>query len=573
MTSATVSVWKDCGYTEGAYIVPSQSDTLPSPDFTFTLPSIPRDTLFSSFNVKHPYTDLYDCSYLRISYDFNNGSDIILYGWIDNVGCLSDTADSPNTTVKWHVDLWRTYLSRASFGAGTVMRRLPNNDDPPQSYPFKTSLVQDIKTDLAPSSNQYIYWAFMNVIQGESTKSTSTYCWPVNSNAPNFRYQLKDTDGSDRGQAPSFNQTVTGEFDELFGVDPTAIYGIWLSPVSPCDYTVESTSLSTYITMSPWRAFKNNTTGFFKPFLYEYTSVGSTDYYPTRTVAINEMTSDTSKSVITDMDGGPVLTLPWGVRVMHAEYRVVNADVGMYLTYRFVTRDSEYLDAAANGLECTIPLKTLPMSENARSSYVYGGQQDYDRTQLQIAREQALYSGLANIATGGLQGAVAGGTAQTTTTLSTNPGSESEKIQWQKDQIRKSGAGYGAIIGMAGQAAGAIGDYYITGITNDRTMDNTLDYMAQKTAAMTLPSSGIDWIVHGRRPMIVRLRWDQYSIDQRENDLLMYGARVHETHDNCQSIIEAGGPLQINNLNVTGSIPVQAKNYFRRRFSDGVKIV
>lgn len=572
MTSATVSVWKDCGYTEGAYIVPSQSDTLPSPDFTFTLPSIPRDTLFSSFNVKHPYSDLYDCSYLRIAYDFNNGNDIVLYGWIDNVGCMSDTLDSPNTTVSWHVDLWRTYLDKASFGAGTVTRRLPNNDDPPQTYPFKTSLVQDLKTELIPK-NIYsdFYWAIINLTTGTGTKTSTTLCWPVNIKNPTQSYNVSGSGTS--GQAPSYFQTMTGAFDELLGLDPTAIYGAWLSPISPADFTFSSNAF----TMEPWTVY-NGGKGYYA--FRTYASGTESNYYTERSVSVNAKTRDTSQVVVTDYDANPILTLPWGVQVMRSYYRLINADVSVYISFRFTTKDSELLDASANGLACTIPLKTLPLTENAKSSYIYSGQQEYDREQMQISRQQSFIS---TITGGGQSAAQMAIMSQIGSTKTEYQGrylvnSEGRPVPtgsgaFTTTTTSKVGANYAFAGSLLATTVGATIDYGMAGYFNDRTMDNTLSYMAQKTAAMTLPSSGTDWLIYGRTPSLVTLVWDQYSINQRENDLLMYGARVHETHDNCQDIIDAGGPLQINNLNVTGAIPVQAKNYFRRRFSDGVKIV
>jgi hypothetical protein len=40
----------------------------------------------------------------------------------------------------------------------------------------------------------------------------------------------------------------------------------------------------------------------------------------------------------------------------------------------------------------------------------------------------------------------------------------------------------------------------------------------------------------------------------------------------CNSLVKAGGPLQIANLIVMGDIPVQAKNYIANKFADGVRI-
>ena len=576
MTSATVSVWKDCGYTEGAYIVPSQSDTLPSPDFTFTLPSIPRDTLFSSFNVKHPYTDLYDCSYLRISYDFNNGNDIVLYGWIDNVGCMSDTSDSPNTTVSWHVDLWRTYLDKASFGAGTVTRRLPNNDDPPQNYPFKWSTVTDDKQSLVSISDSDIYWVFINMTFNKGISGTTTLCWPCNINSSNLRYKIPTT-GADMTSAPSYLQTITGAFDELLGIDPTAIYGVWISPIPPAPYVIQTKDGSKVVSMSPWGYYSSDKGGAFQA---QRADLFKPDFYPETMVTINAKTADYEQCIITDLDAQPALALPWGVQAMFSYYRIINADVSMYISFRLITKDSQTLDAATNGIECTIPLKTLPLTENAKSSYIYSGQQEYDRYQMEIARKQALV----NSVTGGANSAVNNtimsqiGSSKTEQQGRYMVNSEGKPVPTGNGLMKtttttKVGAPQAAIATFGISAGMGFIDYAAAGYFNDRTMDNTMYYMGMKTASLTLPSSGLDWTLHGRKPMIVKLRWDQYSIDQRENDLLMYGARVHETHDSCQDIIDAGGPLQINNLNVTGAIPVQAKNYFRRRFSDGVKIV
>lgn len=587
MTSATISLWKDCGYTEGSFIVPSQSDILPTPDYTFTLQAIPRDTLFTGFSVKEAFSELYDCSYLKVSYDFNNGEDITVYGWIDTVSYISDTANNANTYVEWHVDLWRTYLSKAHFGIGTVLRRLPNNDDPPQSYPFKWSEVTNDKQDLLSiKDNGSIYWAFLNMTKTNDVgnKVTTTLCWPCNIVSSNLKYKLKvDGYAESTVYAPSFQQTVTGAFDEVLEIDPTAIYGVWLSPIPPAPYTKTSSGVDQVITMSPWGYYGGEKGCAFQTVR---TQTGKVDFYPETRVSINAKTTDYEQCIITDLDSQPVLSLPWGIQVMYSNYRIVNADISMYISFRLVTKDSETLDSSVNGIECSIPLKTLPLSENAKSSYIYSGQQEYDRENMEIQRKQALVNSLTSMMGSTTTNAVMAslGDARTSQGVYTNvpvmSGKASNPTQigsltGELGARTNAGMGIGkasvltAGVGIAGSAI----DYVSAGYFNDKSMNTTLDYMGMKTGSMILPASGLDWILHGRMPMIVRLRWDDYSIQQRENDLLTYGAHVQETYESCQSLIDAGGPLQINNLNVTGTIPVQAKNYFRRRFSDGVKIV
>ena len=124
MTSATVSVWRDCGFTEGALEVPSKTSSLPASTFTYELQAIPRNTLFSRMTVKAPYEDLYD-------------------GWIDTVECSSDTTGSPATVISWHIDYWRTYAYKARYGAGIVQRRGNPTDCPPQPYPYRYRTVEE----------------------------------------------------------------------------------------------------------------------------------------------------------------------------------------------------------------------------------------------------------------------------------------------------------------------------------------------------------------------------------------------------------------------------------------------
>lgn len=578
MTSATISLWKDCGYTEGSFIVPSQSDILPTPDYTFTLQAIPRDTLFTGFSVKEAFSELYDCSYLKVSYDFNNGENITVYGWIDAVSYISDTASSANTYVKWHVDLWRTYLSKAHFGTGTVLRRLPNNDDPPQSYPFKWSTVTNDKQNLVSVSDANIYWAFLNM----TTKGvTTTLCWPCNITSTNLRYKI-DVSGTSVS-APSYHQTITGLFDEVLAIDPVAIYGVWLSPIPPAPYSVSNVDTSKVVTMEPWGLYSSSTGGAFQAVRAD---ISKADFYPESWVSINAKTSDYEQCIVTDLDSQPVLMLPWGIQAMFCYYRIINSDVSMYISFRFITKDSQTLDSATNGLECTIPLKTLPLSENARSSYIYSGQQEYDRRNMELQRRQAFINSITSTMGSTTTNAVMASLGNSKTSqgvytdvpvMSGNASNPTQVGSLTGELGAKTNAGMG--IGKASVLTAGVGvlgagiDYYSAMVFNDKSMNATLDYMGMKTGSMILPSSGMDWILHGRMPMIVKLRWDDYSIQQRENDLLTYGAHVQETYESCQSLIDAGGPLQINNLNVRGAIPVQAKNYFRRRFSDGVKIV
>lgn len=571
MTTAKVEIWRDCGFTEGTLEVPSKTSSLSNPDYTFTNLQISRETLFSQFKVKKAYEDLYDCSYLRMTMDMNNGDDVVLYGWIDRTSCGSDTANNPMTIIDWHTDYWRTFLPKASFGAGVVTKRPSGGTTPPQTYSNMTQLVTGTDQDLTNvDGNQYVYWAYCNLTVGDSTKTVTTLCWPVNVNAPNFHYQIM-YGTSQIGSAPSFNQTMEGSFDEGFGIDPDAIYGCWLSPVPPAQPTFTTSSLSTYVTMSPWNYYNGTTYKAFKPFTSD--SVSIQNYYPERTRSISANTTDTSMFMVTDFDGEPIFQFPWGVNVTQCTYRTVNADTSMYLACRFSTSSSDTLDAGANSLTCNIPLKSIPMSSNAKSSYVYSGQQEYDRESMSIARDQALVSGITSSLTGTTNNVVMSSLGNSKTQTSFNMPNSTASTSSTLAKTGGLSMGAAGAITMGASLAGSAIDYFATGYFNDRTMDATMDYKSKQTSTLTLPGSGSDWILNGRRPKVVMTKWDDYSIAQRDNDIALYGLTVREPMTSCQSLINAGGPLRIQNLNVTGQMPVGAKQFFRDRFANGVRII
>lgn len=566
MPTATFSVWRDTGFTEGCIEHPSVTNTLSTPDFTFTDLHPSRSKLFTSVQIPVAYEDIYDCSYLRASFDMNNGDDVVVYGWIDDVYCSSDNIGSPMCIIDWHVDFWRTYLGRASFGSGMVLRRPSTSTIPPQEYPnrwVETSVTTPLVT---PGDMLTVILKYTITKDGVTTQGTLAY--PVSVSEPDKRWYVNTNKTI---VSPSLRESLDGSLDEFLGLDPDAIYAIFLSPVSPNEIYTTGSIGEGVSTMIGWQATATlegtPSHGGWKPAWFNLVNV---EPYKLYTKDITAVTTDTESYIITDFNGSIVGTLPWGLSVTSLEYRIIETDQTMYLGMRFKTATSEYNDAGSLGLEYNIPLSSLGLTSNARSSYLYSGQQDFDRSQMQIQREQALYSGLVNIGTGGIQGAMAGATAQ-------------EKTQWRSFDGRKGGvtgnvnttslAGAGAVAGMAGQAVGALGDYLISGVMNDRMMDITMTQKSKQTAQLTLPSQGVDWLINGRALSLVGMSWDDYSIEQRNKDISLYGAHVQEPMSSCQSLIDAGGALQIMNLSVTGDMPVIAKNYLRNAFASGVRII
>lgn len=576
MATAKVEIWKDCGFTEGTLEVPSSS-TLTLPDATFTGLNISRDTLFSQFKVKRAYEDLYDCSYLRMTLDMNNGDDIVLYGWIDRTACGSDTANNPMTIIDWHVDYWRSFFSQAKFGSGIVTRRPATSSDPPQTHSYITNTANGSSQEILTTTDvSGYYWALVNVTVTDSSVGTTffqTLCWPVNPTYPDNRLSVKYQ--TYEAVAPSYRETVQGTFDELLGLDPDAIYSAWLSPISPSTFTLSSGIFY----LNSWRVKQvtsgSNTYGCFFPATNDPAST-----YTERSRSVSVRTTDTDTYIVCDMDNEPCYRFPYGLDVTTAYYRLVNADVSAYLAMRFVTASSTKVEAGADTLTCNIPLKSLAVSSNAYSSYVYSGEKEYDRSQMQIQRNLATTQAITSTMTGTASNAVMASlgnskTSQNGKYMVNDAGRPIPTGGSAVSTSTKAGMSVGsaALLTMGTGLIGAGIDYWAQGVANDRLLMTTQRYKAAQASTLTLPGSGTDFIAYGNKPVIRCLTWDDYSKEQRQNSIDIYGVEVYEPSDYCKTLILKGGPLQIQNLTVTGSIPVGAKQYFRQRFADGVRIV
>lgn len=547
MSTASLRVWRDTGYTEGCMEVPKTS-SLSNPQYAFNGLNVSKSDLFRQVKVEHAFEDLYDCSYLQMVYDMNNGQDVSVYGWIDSVSCSSDTPGKPVTVIDWHVDLWRTYLSKAVFGAGYVTRRPSTSDIPSQPYSPRYQVMNLSGTELIKESSN-IYWCFVQcTVTVEGTSTQQTLCFPVDVMNGSTSLDVGNSEAS--YSVPSFNSLITGGWDELLGLDPEAVYGVFLSPYSPNNVTSTGVySVEGWYPVGLHTASDGGTYG-----ALQKSSVRNAYGQFYKNIS-GFQTTDTSTVVIKGFDNEIAGALPWGLAPTTATWRIVEADSSMYVAYRFDISGS-YASCNGNGMEFTIPLKTLGLGTNARSSYVYSGQMELDAKTMQLQRERA-YS-----------------EAKTSTIVSLT-GSGTSNMVMGAALAGPLGLGL-ATVGTAASALAsaykAEADYRTEGVYIDSMMDATLKQASRQTSNLMLASSGVDWVFNGAVPKLCTLEWDDYSVAQRDRDISMYGAHVDEPTADCTSLISAGGPLRIANLIVTGPIPVQAKQFFRTRFANGVVI-
>ena len=610
MATATVEIWRDTGFTEGSVEVPSKTSSLPSPTYTFYNVNTPRDSLFSTLKLAHAFEDLYDCSYLRITLDMNNGADVTLYGWIDAVSCGSDTAEYPVTNIDWHPDLWRSYINSAQFGAGLVTRRPYGSDCPPQVYPYRFKDVQEENVIVPRSNIWWVVFKFVHKMKFLSSLITANCIgtFPIDIDSPNTMFTVSGPDmgGSDNVTAKTipYNFLAAGFFEEFLKLDPNTLVSVFLSPVCPFDVTVSSNTYSG--DLSVYRAQPIPNSDYFG-FLVKADSNPFKEY-TVNTSALK--TDDVFTTVITDFMGNTVGAIPWGFTIDTWKYRVVmDANQG-YIDLRGFPKYTEYGVTVTEtrgtmtpvlGTDYTIPLIPMEITDNTLGSYNWSGQRSADR---QAIQNQALMGIMTGIA--GMPGDVASGY------LFANAGGskrmEYEDIRHRGDALRAwnsmvdnpSWSGFGVMgnpsraeyanagkqLGYMNAATGAmmratgamsaigLGASAVTSLISMGMQDaQNVKMHAAQTNNLALLGTGFDPFNYGQPITAVTLMPDAYSRNQREQDLAINGAKVSEPRQDITSLIDSGGPLQIMNPVVKGPIPTPAKEYIKQRLESGVRII
>ena len=608
MATATVEIWRDTGFTEGSVEVPSKTSSLPNPSYQFTDVNIPRGDLFSTIKLAQPFEDLYDCSYLRITLDMNNGNDVILYGWIDTVSCASDTAGYPNTVIDWHPDLWRTYINSAQFGAGLVTRRPYTTDVPPQIYPFRLKDVRETNV-IIPRSN--IWWVVFKFVQKQRffSQLITANCigtFPIDIDNPNAMFEVsgKDMHGDETVTAKTIPYTylAAGFFEEFLKLDPGTLVSVFLSPISPFEVNASSNTYSG--DLSVYRAQPFPGTDYFG-FLVKI-DANPFKEYTANTPSLT--TDDINTTIVTDFMGNSVGTIPWGMQIKEWKYRVVMDANQAYIDLRGMPYYTEYGVTVTEtrgtctpllGTDFTIPLIPMDITENSLGSYNWSGQRDADR---QAIQNQAVMSVMGGIA--GMPGDVASGY------LFANAGTAHARERYKgqlndyytkvdnfknkglfpvggftpemiegvtnaRKQLSYMNASATAMMKASGaMSAIGIGATALTSLVSMGMQDSqNVKMHAAQTNNLALMGTGFDPFNYGQPITAITMWPDAYSRVQRENDLELNGARVSEPTEDITSLIEAGGPLQILNPVVKGAIPTPAKEYIKQRLESGVRII
>ena len=593
MATATVEIWRDTGFTEGSVEVPSKTSSLPSPTYTFYNVNTPRDSMFSTLKLAHAFEDLYDCSYLRITLDMNNGADVILYGWIDTVSCASDTAGYPNTVIKWHPDLWRSYINSAQFGKGLVVKRPYNGDCPPQTYPYRFKDVHET-TPIIP--NDGIWWVVFKFVDKFLNKTTSCIgCFPIDSTDSTRYFEISapnmhNTNETITVKTIPFAYLALGMFEELLELDPKTLISVYLCPFDPLGCT-QSGSI---FTKSGAYAYKTDNwtppIGFFV-----YTADTPFKEYSVTTTDLS--TNDIDNTVITDFMGNAVGAIPWGLTVSAWKYRLVMDANQAYVDLRGFPHYTEYGVTVTEtrgtctpllGTDYTIPLIPVEITENALASYVYSGQRDADRKAMIASALTGMTGGLIDIpkstSEGYIMSQVSGEQlkAQYTSDLydyqvannvdlgvTLGEASAADKTLSMGRMMTRKMMGAAAM----GSGIGAAANAGITAMSSAMQYANKQQQVSAQSNNLIMMGTGFDMFTYGQPVTAITMFPDAYSRNQRINDLNMNGCSVSEATNDITSLIDTGGPLQIMNPVVKGPIPTPAKEYIKQRLESGVRII
>lgn len=546
MMITELQLWDDTGFTEGSMFAPGPDTDLPLSSYMFDGGLHPeRKRLFSEVRVHFDYAAIRNMTYLRAVYTTGSGEDMVFYGWIDSVDVISDTED-PLTSISWHIDPWRTYLSRAVFGSGIVERRFKPTQVPPQPY-HPRYWRQTAYTPLPafmPNIGK-LAWVHVVYVSGSEVTQIHNIAFPVFRNgAPCYM----DIPGATAQTTINSIALAAGKLEELLGVDPSAIVGVYVSMLPPVEYTGTGTEDSpitipitddmTYMVMNSTNPYVASLTGTWPVMGGDWTY----DITP----------SDTERYVITGYTGEHIGELPWGMSLDYMSYRAVIDGVTAYTLVSF--GDTKMNVAEGNVFQ--IPMAPMSVTSNSWNAYVYSGARGADIAARQIQAEATLHqSNLAAVT--GAAGSVI------------------------------SGAVGGA---MAGGAAGAVGGAIVSGVADLATSlyasESTYDYMtgvhddamqsmldraqAKQTDNLLLNGTGADIIRYGLDPALCRLTYDEYSLEQRDNDISIYGYHVWEPTADCTDLILSKTATRIANLEVTGPIPKDARNHIRNVFARGV---
>ena len=508
--------------------------------------------IFNKVKIPVSWIAVNAANYIKATMEFNNpsGSTLQIYGWIDAVDPISDTDGYAAVEVKWHFDYWEMYKSSMTFGYGHIKRRPFGSlsDTPIQNYPVRYYAIDGSPVRVDPNmktATKQIWWAYISYnSQSGGHTSIETRAFPV-SVPPGIGLHLQINEGgvNKTVQALSLPDIYSGKFDEIFGIDPDDVIGAWISPYYPSNIVSFSGSgdFGDPLIFVHYAGVPNygESSSISPSFGWMYAS--PTVSYPAVTFNPPLVSSEEVRHMLVSPEGLKLLELPYGFSVSSLNVTLIFENDAPFLEFTF--RSGSY--GNLEGMTVNLPLSCLPVNSNAYSSYVYSGRQDYDRSMRTVrSNADAWKSSAAGAGSGAMMGAF--GPA-------------------------------GLVVGSVGGTIGGLVGYGVEmGYQNDAEQQLENRLQANQPSTMIVSSNSRLAIFREYGFSMMKIVPDSYSAAQLTNVRSNSGVSVDEILSSCDTQIRTTAPTgyyRIDNMIITGSVPKEAKDYVKKKFASGVKLL
>ena len=477
------------------------------------------------------------------------GAYTFVYGWVDDAEPVATKGPQPNTRIKWHIDWWLTWTDynwfqisgepaaqknwlprKVTIGAGRLLKGPSQFARPSSSAPRKwlVEKAESMFDDSDPLFGPDTLWAVMCATNTSGTPpdtivtSIAYYFWPIGKKIDEALHP-----------SPDYATIFTGRIEETMGIDPSRILGFWAAPFKP----LMVGKIKNFDSVSVYE-------------VEDFTAVGNAKTWTLDQGAVQ--TDDKRKIIFTDPAGAEMYTAPWGIPFRSITGQIdIGTSVAVLHVYLGETDEGNGRNGA-EGRFFSFPLPSLPVTENAWSSYNYSGQRDYDLEQKAIQRDRSAVNGIAGIGTQAIGGALAGTAAA--------PG---------------AGTAIGTIAGLASGMIGTAVNYFTAGEFDSREQRSVDTLTSRQTAGMLINSGGRTSL----RPIGTYWGWnmitmvrDPVSLAEIEVEQEELGYDTDTYVVDCTNLISTGGPLRIEGLRVKGDIPKEGREYISSLFARGVHI-
>lgn len=536
-----LKMWKDPGYTRQCVEVPPVgSKKLPTPDYESSETLRPRrGALLNAVELPLSYLDVHDMSYLYMEIEDGKEtpSTMSVFGWILSV---EETASSNEAVViRWTPDYWRTYSDTAVFGKGTITRCA--NDTYRRPYLTQPRLMLE--------KTRYGIFPYYT---GEGFGFLMMITTQTGSDVTGFKY-LWGALGVQVGtvRSPYLSELYSGVIDEILGVKPSEIIGCWVFPagvVTSSFFEYTETEQVTYVDPDEYTHHIE-----FNASVQLKKDTKQTRFGITTT----DLVSDDMHRVVGVGPYGEIQSsLPWGMSIK-GKFDTVTDISSEGITIYLVESGKDFATSMTNGAFLKFDAIQVPINSNEWSEYSYSYQRSYDKRMREIQRNQQTVSGFTGITGSIVGGSIAGAS---------------------------SGGPIGAIAGaVAGASSSLIGttiNYFAQGMFNDELQKETDKLVSNQSSTLLSPGGGTGWvktaplIAGSPTPWYIAvLEADAVSLAEHTAKISNDGYDVEIPVGTPTAFLTAGGPLQIQNLVLTGAIPPEAKTYIKNILSNGVRIV